>query len=256
MTQREQHGTANSEAARVFVISLKSAEKRREKFARHAEGSKEANVAWTFFDACEALAPSLVYREQDALIQHGRRLHARELACYASHYSVWEIVAGMDVPHVLILEDDAIIDWNFVRALLDTDLSGQDIHYLKLYNTRPVRFRILEENFLLGRALIRFTGFAYGAVAYVLTPQGARRFVEMFREVKMPLDDLMDRDWYHGLSNLALFPSPVFEAVGPSTIGEARFKDENNSMPLGIALRRLLFRISQKLMRGISVIRL
>jgi glycosyl transferase family 25 len=256
MTELSGQDATVGDTPRVFVISLRSAEKRRETFARNAEGAADAGVAWTFFDACQSLSPSLSYRERDALIHHGRPLHPRELACYSSHYSVWEQVAAMEGASALILEDDAVIDWRYVRAVLDTDLAGQGIHYLKLYITRPVPFRILRENFLLGRSLIRFTGFAYGAVAYVLTPEGARRFVETFRDVKMPVDDLMDRDWYHGLTNLALYPSPVFESVGPSTIGDARHGPEKPTLPPDIALRRLGVRIRQKLLRGISRLRL
>lgn len=255
MIPNEQSGNAGCERTRVFVISLESAKTRRARFIRHAADCEEAKVDWSFFDAHEGLTPTMKYDEQDQLICLGRRLHPRELGCYASHYSLWERIAGMEVPHVLVLEDDVVIDWHFVRLLLDADLAGRNIHYLKLYNMRPVRFRILQENFLSRRSLIRFSGFAYGAQAYVLTPEGARRFVEAFRNVRSPIDDEMDRDWQHGMPNLALFPAPVFEVVGSSTIGDQRY-DEKVSLPGEIVLKRFLFRVREKLMRGVSTFRL
>jgi len=258
MTSLQDGTPLPEQTPRVFVISLKRAEQRRESFVQSASGAVGESVAWEFFDAHQDLASTLSYREKDALIRRGRKLHPRELGCYSSHYSVWEKVAQMDVPHVLILEDDIVIDWKFVKAILDEDLAHKGIHYLKLYNMRPVRFKIVKENFLLRRSLIAFTGFAFGTQAYIITPEGARRFLDVFRQVEMPIDDAMNRDWRHGLPNLALFPAPLFETVGSSTIDSAtngRDGDGEHFRP-SLYLRRLVFRVTEKFRRGLDSVKI
>ncbi len=227
----------------VFVISLKRAAERRASFAARAS---QTDVSWTFFDACETLSPSLQYRERDALIHVGRVLHGRELGCYSSHYAVWEEIARSGVRQALVLEDDVHIDWNFVAMLLATDLASEGIHYLKLYNMRAVPFHIVREKFL-HRSLIRFSGFAYGMQAYVLTAEGAARLVEKMKVVRRPIDDEIDRDWAHGLPNLAVFPFPAFESIGPSTIGDERYAYA--PIPRDLAVPRFLARVRERLCR-------
>ncbi|THV25792.1 glycosyltransferase family 25 protein [Peteryoungia ipomoeae] len=228
---------------RVFVISLARATERRETFSQTAP---DGDLPWEFFDACESLSPDLRYNETDALIRNGRTMHPRELACYSSHYSVWKKIADENIPQALIVEDDAIVDWGLVKRLFACNLAEEGLHYLKLYNNRPVKFRILDEMFL-GKCLIRFSGYAHGMVAYAVTQEGAAQLVERLQDVYRPVDDEIDRDWHHGLPNLAIFPQPAFEKVGTSTIGYDRF--EEAPLPRALFVRRQLYRVREKLSR-------
>ncbi len=227
----------------IFVVSLTSATARRAAFTTRAEG---CGLDWQFFNAYETLLPSLDYSERDAIIHTGRPLHRRELGCYSSHFALWEKIANSDMPQAIILEDDVVIDWNFARVLLSRDMAAENVHYLKLYYMRGVPFRMLRDPFL-GRNLIRFSGFAYGMQAYLLTREGAQRLIEKLRHVSRPIDDELDRDWNHGLPNLAVFPFPAFESLGPSTIGDDRY--DHGAVPRDLALARLAYRIREKFNR-------
>lgn len=227
----------------IFVVSLPNATARRMAFSARAEG---CGLNWNFFDAYDRLLPSLDYCERDAIIHTGRPLHTRELGCYSSHFALWEKIASSDMPQAIILEDDVVLDWNFARVLLSRDMAAENIHYLKLYYMRAVPFRMLRDPFL-GRNLVRFSGFAYGMQAYLLTREGAQRLVEKLRHVSRPVDDELDRDWNHGLPNLAVFPFPAFESLGPSTIGDERY--DHAAVPRSIALARLAYRVREKISR-------
>lgn len=235
-------GSAPSGPGRVFVISLKRAEARRRAFlAAPPEG-----LDWEFFDACESLSPDLDYNERDAYVRNGRALHPRELACYSSHYSVWKKIADENIPQALIIEDDAAVEWPFVRLLFSYDLAAEGLHYLKLFNNRPVPFRVVQEPFL-HKSLVRFSGYAHGMVAYVVTAEGARRLVERLQKVYRPVDDEIDRDWHHGLPNLLIYPQQAYERLGPSTIGNDRYEQSN--VPAALRAERLLYRVIEKINR-------
>ncbi|WP_213217694.1 glycosyltransferase family 25 protein [Roseibium polysiphoniae] len=235
---------ANGEPA-VFVISLETSNDRRSEFTRRAAGT---SVPWRFFDAHRELADPLNYDPRDAIIHSGYELSKGELACYSSHYAVWRKVVEEKIPQAVILEDDAIVDWEFLRVLLSKDLSVDGIDYLKLCNTRPVSFKILQEPFL-GRCLIRFSGFAFGAVAYFLTAKGAGVLVDRLQTVRRAVDTEMDRDWAHGLPNLALHPAPAFEATGLSTLEASR--KVRAPIPSDLRIARFKERVREKITRFI-----
>jgi len=236
---------STEEKADVFVVSLKSSTDRRDIFTRRA---LDSTVTWKFFDAHRTLTPPLTYDEKQSFIHSGYALTDSERACYSSHYGVWQEIVEKDIPQAVIVEDDAVIDWNFIPKLFSENLTGQGIDYLKLVNTRPVKFRIVQEPFL-DKVLVNFSGYAFGTVAYFVTNRGARIFLEKLKHVRRPIDRAMDRDWHHGLRNLAIFPPVAFEATGASTIGGAR--RIRQAVPRELAFARFRARAAEKLNRMI-----
>ena len=114
---------------KIIVISMPDASDRRSRFEDRARG---VPVAWRFYPARASLHPALRYDEQDAIVAKGRPLRAGELGCYSSHYAAWEDLQADDADQYVVLEDDVIVDWNFVGKLVAIDLARIGIDYLRL----------------------------------------------------------------------------------------------------------------------------
>jgi glycosyl transferase family 25 len=220
---------------RIIVISMPDAAERRSRFQDRARG---APAAWSFYPARASLHPALRYDEQDAIVAKGRPLRAGELGCYSSHYAAWEELQTDDADQYVVLEDDVIVDWNFVGKLAEIDLARIGIDYLRLYYKAPARAALVRENFVeRARSIVELSGSAFGTQGYVITKAGAGIFLDHCRVVTRPIDDEMDRTWVHGLPNLAVFPFPIIEEAANSTIGSTRF--ETFVVPEHLKLKRL-----------------
>ncbi len=200
----------------IRVISMGAAQDRRQRFSDDAHA---AEVEWSYFDALRLPEAPLRYDESAALVHTGRPLRAGEIGCYASHHSVWRwfIKSGHD--QLIVFEDDVVVDWGAIRVLCERDLSADGIHILRLFATHPTRSKIARYKLFSDHShLMRLRGHCYGTQAYVLTRQGAAALVKSCDVLSMPVDWAMSRYWDYGIDNYAVFPFPVLERLGPSTI--------------------------------------
>lgn len=228
---------------KVLVVSMADATDRQQRFTERANG---AGVSWSFFTAYSKLHPALVYDETEALLAHGRPLRAGELGCYSSHYAIWEQLVADDVDQYVVLEDDVIVDWEYLKKIIEADLSTMKIDYLRLYYKYPVRQIVLKYAFVdRSRSLVELSDFAYGTQGYLITKAAAARLLKHCRTVHRPIDDELDRSWAHGVRNLSVFPFPLIEESGTSTIGASRF--EKYPMPAHLRIRRRIRRFVERM---------
>lgn len=227
---------------KIFVISMGDAAERRRIFAKSAAPE---SIYWDFFDAHKTLHPDLEYVEDDAIIAKGRPLTTGELGCYSSHYALWKQLAEDDADQYVILEDDIVADWNFIKQLIADDHGEAGRDYIRLYYKKPAPTRILQKGFICPTTrLIEISGYCFGTQAYLLTKNGANSFLVHAGKANRPIDDQMDRSWIHGIPNLAVFPFPVLERSIPSAIGMSRFS--SYEIPSRLKLRRFLSRNRQR----------
>lgn len=207
---------------KIMVISVPTARERREAFEKSITGMPPR---WDYFDAFSNLSPSLIYTADAALRKSANVLNKAELGCYSSHYSLWRWLLDSDYSQIIIFEDDVVVDWPFIEKLQRIDFASQGIHYLRLFTKIPARWRYVKTPFFdKYHHLIRFTNFALGSQAYILTREGARILIEHGQRLDCAVDVFMDRYWQHGLPNLALYPFHVFERFQESSIGYERFE--------------------------------
>jgi glycosyl transferase family 25 len=224
----------------IRVLSLATDDERRASFSARAAGSK---VSWSFYDAKTALIAPLRYNEQQAIIRRGRSLSPAEIACYSSHYSLWGELLDSDASQLLVIEDDALVDWAFIEKLAAHDFSADRIHFLRL-STLAAPPAVYKGEFL-GRYLVQYLGFALGTQAYLVSRYGAEFLREHCKEVSSPIDDVLDATWRGALPNFGICHPPVIEMAMPSRIGITR---STPLRPKGILRwRRLLFRVGDKL---------
>jgi glycosyl transferase family 25 len=220
----------------VLVISLPDAKERRAGFAERA---RDTRLPWRFFDAHRELGAGLTYHPDEAVVAKGRPLMPGELGCYSSHYHAWLTLLDSRAPQMIVLEDDTIVDWTFLETLATVDFSANGVSYLRLFARRPCAFRLHGKAIESQHYLIEYTGYAHGTQGYVITRDGAERFVRHCRRVRRPVDVELDRAWDHGVPCLAVFPFPLTEIATGSTIGAERWA----RMEIPAALRAARFRM-------------
>jgi glycosyl transferase family 25 len=230
---------------KVIVISLPDAADRRATFTDRARGT---TVEWAWFEAHRELAPGLSHDPEEAIVAKGRPMYSGELGCYSSHYAAWKMFLESGAPQMLVLEDDTIVDWGFLEKLVAVDLQAAGISYLRLYAKRPCAFReVLRNAVEQQRTLIQYLDRPLGTQGYVLTRDGARRFVHHCRRVRRPLDDELDRSWEHGVPCLGIFPFPVIEQSTASSIGPDRF--ERFKIPGRLRVRRQAMKMRDRVLK-------
>ena len=229
----------------VVVVSLPDAADRRAAFSQRAS---ETTIRWAWFDAHRELSSALPHDPDEAIVAKGRPMYPGELGCYSSHYAAWRTFLDSGAPQMLVLEDDTIVDWGFLEKLVTLDLQAAGVAYLRLYAKRPCAFReVLRDAVEQQRTLVEYLDRPLGTQGYVMTREGARRFLRHCRRVRRPLDDELDRSWEHGVACLGIFPFPVIEQSTASTIGPARF--ERFRIPGRLRLRRQAMKMRDRALR-------
>ncbi len=127
----------------VYIISLKESKRRldTEKLVLESNEKFKGRCVFQIFDAISPKhedfekfvqelydAPSLL--QSDLYHYIGTGLTLPELGCYLSHYLLWKECVKTNQP-VVILEDDAMLESNFMQALEDCLKSPFD--FVRLY---------------------------------------------------------------------------------------------------------------------------
>ena len=228
----------------VFVISLTTATKRRQRFSETAL----TTLPWQFFDASNGLDATLRYDARRALRRGGRSLTKAELGCYSSHYRLWQaLLVDGAADRYLILEDDVQIDWQFFERLACAELDAVPWPLLRLWFTLPVPTRKVFGPLFGTYQVVELLDHGFGAVAYLIDKAAASRFVAALQDVIVPVDRAMEQGWRHGVRNLAVFPFPVLHPIGLSQIGGERWHDVPK--PLAMRIERGARRIVESVRR-------
>lgn len=198
----------------ILVVSLADAAERR---ARIAAMLGATDWPWRFLDAARAEPAAAPYDAAAALRHRGRALTPAERGCFGSHFAAW--AALRDDPalsHILVIEDDVLLDPGFDFAGLPALMTATGIDYLRLY----ARFSVASRRIALvgHRWLIRFRRPPYGTQCYMLSRRGAETLLGAAASVSRPIDDEMDRYWHNGLPIYALYPFPVLEMQTGSSV--------------------------------------
>lgn len=176
---------------------------------------------WSFFDACTGLPDFLVHDATATRATIRRDLTRGELGCFGSHASLWHELAGApDGAAMVVLEDDLLIDPGFFGALDAFAAAVPGIDYLRLHAKAPAPARVVGR--AAGRHIVRYQGIAFGTQGYFIRKAAAQRFATAITRVVRPVDDEMDRYWAHGVPNMGVFPFPLLELAGASTIEAER----------------------------------
>lgn len=171
-------------AMKITVINLPSATDRRQFQLQQAAS---LGLELNFKDAVHRdQVPSGV--AETLAMQWERKMSPTEVACYLSHFQLWEQVASDNQPH-LILEDDALLSAQVpsflreVEQLVDIDHISLEVRGRKKLIGDKVIYTVADTE--LRRLYLDRTG----AAAYILWPSGAKKLVQLHRRKGAALAD-------------------------------------------------------------------
>ncbi len=148
-----------------------------------------------------------VYDEHRRLQFYGYPLRKGEMGCFLAHRGAWQKVAEATSGCFLVLEDDAHVESTNLPSihLAAEKITGRP-WVAKVYSlpSRPFRrWAELEGEACLGRPTVPGTG----TVAYLITPEAARRLLEKSSRFWCAVDDFMNQEWEHDVTLLHCEPS-------------------------------------------------
>lgn len=182
---------------KIFVVSLLRSEDRRAYVERQMA---RCGLEFEFFDAVDGGRLSedelnKVYDEAAALADYGKVLRLGEVGCALSHYRLYEKIINENMDRMIILEDDAAIDDDFLGVLANRHKYPKDAELIYYYHGKAksfpwnrkkiygdykmVRYRVPSKK---SKRSITNTG------AYEVTQAGARKILACAYPIRNPVD--------------------------------------------------------------------
>lgn len=134
----------------------------------------------------------------------GAPLNPGEVGCYASHYRAWTECLRRNRP-LVVLEDDVTLSSAFPEVLALAEERIADHRMIRLAGTFERRFRVIE-SITESRQLVRFSRGPRGTLCYAVSPEGAQALLAGAQTWMEPVDDYLDRFWYHGVVSKGILP--------------------------------------------------
>ena len=196
---------------KLFVISLPEAGERRERAAMQLT---DAGVEFEFFEALrgeQAMAEGYFEGcdDDEWLLNTGREVTLAEIGCFASHRALWQKCVELGKP-IMIMEDDFQLLPGFAGAVREVARHIEEYGFIRLQDeTRARKERVAECGDYM---LWRYTKAPHSMMCNGMTPEVARRFVEMTRVAREPVDVFIKKFWEHGQPIYGLTPYTVTES--------------------------------------------
>lgn len=217
--------TRNSIKMKTFVISLKKSGDRRE---RIQQALIKAGIEFTFFDAVDGSQEGFIHSDKavpkKTIKRFGYSLANGELACYASHYLIWEKCLELNEP-ILVLEDNGTFTEHLKDCFSIFDQICHKYDFIKLGGTHHTNKKMVKINLIetinINTNLIRYCKRNAGTVGYLITPKAAKQFIKHSNEFIEAVDNFMEKPWRHSIKAYCFHPNIVTRERSeiPSIIG-------------------------------------
>lgn len=204
---------------KVFIINLKEATSRRSLMQEEIFKLKSLNdpfldsIEFIFFDALSYKDDSyLRYKEHFSSIRSKLRramdTTKGELACYSSHFSLWQECIRLN-EGIVILEDDITFLPNFLQGL--QEIIKSPFRYVRLFYIDKKKFFHIKDSFYYTLQDVA------GAQGYYITPSAAIAFSKP-KYWDLPVDLLMDYVARNKVDNILYLP-PLLQDASLNTEG-------------------------------------
>jgi len=236
----------------IFVINLAASADRR---AACQDQLTQVGLTPTFVTAVDGRKMSdaeiaAIVDEPGRLRRAPKPLSKAEVGCYLSHMAVLERIVAEGLPQALVMEDDlmageelaAVLDALAVKILPPYEMIKLGISEPQVKPFTPVL------PLTAASTLVRHHNVVNSNLAYLITREGAERFLSYGRPIRYPVDVAMNRSWRHGLDILGVRPWPVTpNPAFNSTIGEDRFENPAGSHRLERRARKAYDSLAKRL---------
>ncbi|WP_394986403.1 glycosyltransferase family 25 protein [uncultured Helicobacter sp.] len=129
----------------------------------------------------------------------GKELSDGELACFASHYVLWQRCVQSSKP-CIVIEDDVCFSEHFAQGV--QEIIHSNYEYVRFMQLRPLK------SYKPTKAphIISTTQLCAGTQGYYLTPNAAHKFLARAGKWVFPVDDYMDMFYIHKVWILVCMP--------------------------------------------------
>ena len=207
---------------RNIVINLSRAHERKRSVTKQFRSTGMSCEFFAAIDWQDLTDQQLALVDRNGRVLHGRReLRLGQIACWLSHRKVLEEFLRSGEERIGVFEDDIVFAKD-ARAVIDC-ISRTDIPFdiIFLYNgkaaDRFVALRKLSSTHHLG--IFRFHD--HGALGYIITRGGAKKFLSANPKIIHQLDHSMHAYWENDLSVYSLNPPLVITPSAYSYLHEA-----------------------------------
>jgi len=217
---------------RIYVINLARATERRRKM------QAQADALGVHLDFIEAVDGKTITDADRRLVDHTRRrritpypLTDNEIGCWLSHCRAMQLLIESGDKMAMIAEDDAKLAPDFARVLEAIAARSGPFDIIDLHRNLKkdelfVSCRPLLPGFDLGR--IGYTHM--NATGYVMSREGAQKFLAYAQRFVHAVDKEMHRYWANGLDIYGIeTPVVIPDDGGYSFIGETRGQGSGES---------------------------
>lgn len=174
---------------KVAVVSLIDEHERRQ----HIDSLFDAyNLDFNYFNAINKS------QVEDTLQKHGlsvrsERMSAGEVACYLSHYCLWQQVIEHKLPYLMVFEDDIYFSKSAKTLLNNLDWlpNGFDVIKLETMHGRVMINKGID--IMLDHKLCHMKSSHMGMAGYIISQKGAKKLVTMIQRLGLdrPVDHIM-----------------------------------------------------------------
>jgi glycosyl transferase, family 25 len=238
----------------VLVISLPEETARQSAIAAHL---KERGFSYELFPATDGRKMNVLdhpgYDAARRRRTHGRDLKPGELGCLLSHRAAYQHIVDNNLPHALLLEDDARFHED-TKAVLDLFLAKNfDYDIVRLLGSPKVAKGVHRKILPLYKDfhLVRLLTAPGGAHATLISKAGAEKLLKATERFAFPIDTILGRTWETGIKAYSIQPGlSVQDLSFESSIGEERHDKTIHLSPvqkLTFKLTRPLFKLSEAL---------
>ena len=233
---------------KIYIINLARSPDR--KIAMQNEIQKLSNnFEVHFFNAIDAKANEHIpfkekYFSKLTKYLRGKNLSDGEIACFASHYCLWEECIKLNKP-IIILEDDIIIQPHFDEGIKNIIASGYN--FVKLASTFINAKNKQKTNHYINEHFIISHKGVDGSQGYYITPIIATAFIKHSIKWHKPVDNYMESFWIHNVPTITYNPQLIEDNTNYNTTIEQKTTKTPLIYKLTREISRLLLNIRKKI---------
>lgn len=173
----------------ISVVSLINEYERRQ----HIDGLFDRyNLDYSYFDAINKSQVKDVLQKHNLTVNTDS-MSLGEVACYLSHYCLWQQVLERDLSYLMIFEDDIYFSKSAKTLLNNLDWLPDVFDVIKL-ETMYDRVMISKgTNLLLGHRLCQMQSRHMGMAGYIVSQQGVHKLLAMTKKfgIDRPVDHIV-----------------------------------------------------------------
>lgn len=205
----------------IWVINLKRSIERREYITRHLS---ELELQFDLIEAVDGkqLTPdelAAIYDREQAIEHTGRELTPSEIGCSLSHIKLYQKMVEEDLEEVIILEDDVVIQSDFLQILEHMHLFPAAWELVLLYHGGAQISCWKKQAIYKQYQMVKFATIAYGTLGYMLKKDAARKLLAYAYPIRVPADHLTGGEVLNGIQLHGIYPRCMQQlAEGPAAL--------------------------------------